>query len=68
MALDEPKDNDFKHEADSVTFVIDNQLLEKVKGVKVDFLDQGWRQGFSILPEEPPAPSGPSSCSTCSSC
>lgn len=59
MALDEPEENDEKFEKDGLSFVINKQLLEDIKPVKVDFLETDNGSGFYIS-------SGLSGCGTCS--
>ncbi len=48
MALDEPQENDEHFEKDGIKFVIDKELLEDVKPVKVDYLDTEKGSGFYI--------------------
>jgi Fe-S cluster assembly iron-binding protein IscA len=62
MALDEPKDNDEIIEENGVTFLIEKDLLEKVKPVNVDFVESAMGTGFSITS----AMSGGNSCGSCS--
>ncbi|MBW2051786.1 MAG: hypothetical protein JRG97_06115 [Deltaproteobacteria bacterium] len=67
MALDEPQETDEKLDYDGVTYMIDKALLDQVKKVNIDFIDQGMRSGFSITPANP-LDSGPSACGTSCSC
>ena len=62
MALDEPKDDDEIIEENGVTFLIEKDLLEKVKPVNVDFVESAMGTGFSITS----AMSGGNSCGSCS--
>ena len=48
MVLDEPKDNDDKFEVDGLTYLIDKELSVQSGDVKVDFVDNGWQQGFVL--------------------
>lgn len=48
MALDEPEENDEKIEKDGLSYVINRQLLEEIKPVKVDFLETDNGSGFYI--------------------
>ena len=49
MALDEPKDTDFTYEEKGLNFVIDNDLLTKLGGVRVDFVQNEFLGGgFSV--------------------
>lgn len=41
--------------------MIDEDLLEKVENVRVDFIDQGMRSGFSLTPGKP-LPAGENTC------
>lgn len=68
MVLDEPKDNDDKYEVDGLTYLIDKELSGQSGDVKVDFVDNGWQQGF-VLSTANPLGSGGGSCgSTSCSC
>ncbi len=48
LALDEPKDTDEIFERDSITFMVDKQLLAEAQPITVDFITVGSRSGFSI--------------------
>ncbi|QQG64477.1 IscA/HesB family protein [Desulfobulbus oligotrophicus] len=48
LALDEPKDSDKVYEDDGLKFLVDNDLQEQCGAVKVDFIEAGYRSGFSI--------------------
>ncbi len=41
--------------------MIDEDLLEQVENVRVDFIDQGMRSGFSLTPSKP-LPVGENTC------
>jgi hypothetical protein len=43
MALDEPKENDDSYEVGEFTYLINKDFMEKVKPIKVDFLDVGFK-------------------------
>ena len=43
MALDEPKDNDSVFDVEGFQYLVDNDLLEKAKSIKVDFLQVGFK-------------------------
>ena len=45
MALDEPKDSDHTTELNDVTYLIDQDLSEKVGTVNVDYVDKGAPSG-----------------------
>jgi Fe-S cluster assembly iron-binding protein IscA len=53
LALDEPKDNDKTFEEDGVQFLVEQGLLTTCGSIKVDFLDAGYRSGFSITSDNP---------------
>ena len=59
MALDEPEQNDEQFDKDGIRYVVDKELLEMAKPIKVDFLETDNGSGFYIT-------SGMSSCGTCS--
>ncbi len=48
MALDEPKEEDAKHEADGFTFIIDEEFLKKIEPVQVDFTYFGFRVSSNV--------------------
>jgi Fe-S cluster assembly iron-binding protein IscA len=66
LVLDEPKDADEKFEVDGLTYLIDKDLMEKSGTVKVDFVDNGWQQGFVLSSENPL--SGGNTCGGSCSC
>ena len=43
MALDEPKENDSVFDIEGFQYVVDNDLFEKAKPIKVDFLNIGFK-------------------------
>ena len=53
MVLDEPKDTDETFEVDGLNYLIDKQLGEQSGGVKVDYVDNGWQQGFVLSSTNP---------------
>lgn len=48
MALDEPKNTDDRFEVDGFEYIIDKDLLERAKPVKVDFQGMGFKLDCSI--------------------
>lgn len=69
MVLDEPKDNDETFTIDGLTYLIDKDLHGQSGDIKVDFVDNGWQQGFSIQSAKPIVdPSGGGCGSTSCSC
>jgi len=61
LALDEPKESDKAFEEGGLKFLVDEDLLQRCGTVKVDFIDAGYRSGFSITSANPLG--GGSSCS-----
>ena len=49
MSLDEAKEEDKIFKEDGITFVIDEQLFERVKPVNIDFTTTYRGSGFSII-------------------
>ncbi len=49
MALDELKDDDEKFDNDGVTFLVNKDLLEQVKPIKVDFIESPSGARFNII-------------------
>jgi hypothetical protein len=43
MALDEPKETDSVFDIEGFQYLVDNDLLEKAKPIKVDFLNIGFK-------------------------
>jgi Fe-S cluster assembly iron-binding protein IscA len=64
LALDEPKDNDKIYEEGGLKFLVDGELQEKCGTVKVDFIEAGYRSGFSITSANPLSTGG--GCGSCS--
>lgn len=67
LALDEPKDSDEQFANQGLTYLIDKDLHATVGKVTVDFMEEGWRSGFSVRSENPVS-TGPSACGTSCSC
>jgi iron-sulfur cluster assembly protein len=65
MALDEPQDNDQTFEEDGLTFLIDKDLLERVKPVKVEFVETERGSGYSVSSNLPAGAACGTSCSSC---
>jgi iron-sulfur cluster assembly protein len=64
MALDEPKEDDEIVKNDGIIYLINKQLLERVKPITVDFVESAYGAGFSIASSL--ARGG--ACGTCSTC
>ena len=67
LALDEPKDNDKTFQEDGVSFLVEEGLLSSCGVIKVDFLEAGYRSGFSITSTNPVGGGGGCSSGSCSS-
>jgi len=67
LALDEPKDNDKTFKEDSLTFLVEEGLLSTCGAIKVDFIEAGYRSGFSITSTNPVSSGGGCSSGSCSS-
>jgi len=63
MALDELKDTDYVHEASGIQYISDKEFIEKIKPVKVDFTEMGFKVTSSMKSE-----GGCSGCGSTSSC
>ena len=63
LALDEPKDTDSVFDHDELKFLVEDSLMTRCGGIKVDFMDAGARSGFSIVSTIPLG--GGSSCGSC---
>jgi len=48
MALDEPKDNDSVFDIDGFQYIVNNDLLEKAKPIKIDFQQIGFKIDSSL--------------------
>jgi len=48
MTLDEPQENDETFNERGLTFVIDKQLFEQVRPVKIDYVSSALAPGFAI--------------------
>jgi len=64
MALDGPQGDDEVFDDDGITYVIDRELFERVKPIRVDFVTTYMGSGFSVSANMPRAGSHASSC-TC---
>jgi Fe-S cluster assembly iron-binding protein IscA len=53
LALDESKENDEIFKEDDLTFLVEQNLLNTCGSIKVDFIDAGYRSGFSITSTNP---------------
>jgi len=63
LALDEPQDDDEIFKEKGLTFMISKELLERVKPVKVDFIETPRGSGYHITANLGPSGCGSGSCS-----
>ena len=68
LALDERKENDKSFDEDGLQFLIDKDLLEQCGSVKVDFIDAGYRSGFTITSTHPVSTGDSTGDDPCGSC
>lgn len=67
LVLDEAKENDLSYEVDGLTYLIDKELSLQSGEVKIDFVDNGYQQGFMLSSANPVAGQG-GGCSCGGSC
>ncbi|MEZ4529000.1 MAG: hypothetical protein R2941_24070 [Desulfobacterales bacterium] len=48
MALDEPRDNDDTYKIEGLTYLVNKDFMEKVKPIKVDFQDIGFKLSCGV--------------------
>ncbi|MBT8490446.1 MAG: hypothetical protein KJN62_05305 [Deltaproteobacteria bacterium] len=65
MALDEPQENDQTFEEDGLTFIVDRELLERVKPVTVEFIETERGAGYYVSSNLPAGAACGTSCSSC---
>lgn len=63
MALDEPKNTDKVYDIDKFQYIVNKELIEKVKPIKVDFTSMGFKITSGV-----DFSSGCGSCTTAGSC
>jgi len=63
LALDEPKDNDEVYDLQGLKYLVDQELMDKMANISIDFIERGWQSGFSITAENFTPKSCGSSCS-----
>jgi iron-sulfur cluster assembly protein len=64
MALDEPQENDEIIKDNEITYLIEKDLLNQVKPIKIDFIDSAMGSGFTIISSLLKG----NSCGSCSGC
>lgn len=65
LALDESKETDEIFKEDELTFLVEQSLLSTCGAIKVDFIDAGYRSGFSITSTNPVGGGGGCSSGSC---
>jgi iron-sulfur cluster assembly protein len=65
LALDEPSEADSVFPNGKVQYFIEKDLLQRTGDVTIDFVQEGWRQGFSVSAQKPVA--GAEACGGCGS-
>jgi Fe-S cluster assembly iron-binding protein IscA len=63
MALDEPKESDHVFDDRSLSYVIEKELFDRVKPIKVDYVTTPMGAGFNISSNLPVGSSCGGSCS-----
>ena len=58
MALDEPSETDSVFPNGNVQYFIDKELLKTTGDVTIDFIEAGWRRGFTVNAQNPVAGAG----------
>ena len=53
LALDESNESDEVFNENELTFLVEKSLLDTCGSIKVDFIDAGYRSGFSITSTNP---------------
>ena len=66
MALDELKDDDETFDNDGVTFLVNKDLYEQVKPIKVDFIESPLGARFHVISKLSMQKSEGGSCGSCS--
>lgn len=53
LALDEPKETDEVYHRNGVRYVVDGELRKRTGEITIDYVEMGWRSGFTITSERP---------------
>ena len=64
MALDEPTDQDEIFDDRGLSYIVDRDLLDKIKPIKIDYVNSAFGSGFSISS----ALQMGNACGSCTSC
>ena len=65
MALDESKEDDQEFDDRGIKFVVENNLYDQVKPIKVDYVTSSMGSGFNIMSNMPVQPSACGSSCSC---
>ncbi|MEE8431418.1 MAG: hypothetical protein V3S16_09225 [Candidatus Desulfatibia sp.] len=65
MALDEPKESDTVHEINGFKYIVDQEFMEKVQPIKIDFTEMGFKLDCGV---DLGAGADCSGCGTASTC
>jgi len=65
MALDESKEDDQEFDDRGIKFVVENNLYDQVKPIKVDYVTSAMGSGFNIMSNMPVQPSACGSSCSC---
>ncbi|MBU0515977.1 MAG: hypothetical protein KJ621_14520 [Proteobacteria bacterium] len=68
MALDEPRDDDQSFDLNGINTIVNSDLLTRAEEINIDFVEAGFRSGFSITTKAPVITGDPSGCGTSCSC
>lgn len=68
MALDEPRDDDQTFDLNGINTIVNNDLLTRAEEINIDFVEAGFRSGFSITTKAPVFTGDSSGCGTSCSC
>ena len=60
LALDEPAEADSVFTHGSVKYFIDKDLLKRTGDVAIDFIESGWKRGFTVSSQNPVVGAGAS--------
>ncbi len=63
LSLDEPNDNDWTYDISGFKYVVDKELMEQAKPIKIDFMGRGFTITSSLVFEE-----GCGGCGSTSTC
>jgi Fe-S cluster assembly iron-binding protein IscA len=53
LALDEPTENDEVFEEEGLTYIIDKRLFDRVKPLRIEFIENAEGTGFEVTHADP---------------